>query len=936
MPRRFHTWFVPLLATLLIFVGNVASNWLAADLQAVLTPFRPWIWGAFGVALLATLYLAWREYQRAPPAPPPIGDTIHGNAIQGTVSEAENIIIGNQNVQVVVQQVVDRLATQWRQRTLTDDEFRTVATVYLEQLVNRYRYLDFRGMGVTDRMALQFPLLEMYVPLRARREMPAADAWAHEQRPSRNRTRDDEAGVDARTLRVAGRPVSEEEALAMGARLHEPAPVLDLLQQHPGVVVLGDPGAGKTTFLKYVALRLALGQGRDFALEGYLPILIPLSAYANALSERDIPLQAFLGDYYVGLGVNLPVGDLLTTALSQGRALLLMDGLDEVQSLLQRTTLVERIVQFFAFHRRAGNKFVLTSRIVGYREAPPRAEGLVEAALVDFDDDDIDQFIAKWTAAVERAALGDNAVAQQQAAQEGAELRAAVRRNEGVGRLASNPLLLTILALMKRQGVSLPERRAQLYDTYVKTLLRTWNLARSLDGRPQREVNDVETLRVLAPLALWMHESSPGVGLVKREAVRRQLEAIYRQRGDPAPEDAVERFLTDVHKYASLLLERGPGFYGFIHLTFQEYLAALAIVQQGQLDVQPMVAALAQRLGHESWREVTLLAVGCLGLVKQNEEAASAVVTRLLQQAAGEPGAAVVWAGAAVKDVWPDGVTPACRDEVVAALRAAMIDPALPPRTRLEAGLLAADLGDLPPDLDELVPMPAQADLGYDFAIGKYPVTNHQFRRFMDAGGYADDRWWPSPRARRDRDQSNWREPRFWDNERLNHATQPVVGVSQYEAAAYCAWLTSVWQAAGRIDRDHCVQLPSQAEWMWAARGGLPAPADQALDYPWRGPFDPARANTEESGLKQTTPVHLYPGGCTPAGVWDLSGNVWEWTNDLQEVDKDGNEWFYLKGGSYYFDAKQATASAAFRGSAGDSWYLEFGFRVVVVPISRG
>ena len=933
MPRRFHTWFVPLLATLLIFVGSMASNWLAADLQEALAPYRPWLWALFGVALLATLYLAWREQRRAPPSH---GDTIHGDAIQGTVSEAENIIIGNQNVQIVVQQVVDRLATQWRERTLGDAEFRTVTTAYLEQLVNRYRYLDFRGMGVTDRVALQLPLLEMYVPLRARREMPAADAWEGARRRPRNRSGDDEAGVDARTLRVAGRPVSAEEALAMGARLHEPEPVLDLLQQQAGVVVLGDPGAGKTTFLKYVALRLALGQGRDFGLEGYLPILIPLSAYANALSERDIPLQAFLGDYYAGLGLPLPVGDLLTTALSQGRALLLMDGLDEVQSLLQRTTLVERIVQFFAFHRRAGNKFVLTSRIVGYREAPPRAEGLVEATLVDFDDDDIDQFIAKWTAAVERAALGDNAVAQQQAAQEGAELRAAVRRNEGVGQLASNPLLLTILALMKRQGVSLPERRAQLYDTYVKTLLRTWNLARSLDGRPQREVNDVETLRVLAPLALWMHESSPGVGLVKREAVRRQLEAIYRQRGDPAPDAAVEHFLTDVHKYASLLLERGPGFYGFIHLTFQEYLAALAIVQQGQLDVQPMVAALGQRLGHENWREVTLLAVGCLGLVKQNEEAASAVVTRLLQQAAGEPGAAVLWAGAAVKDVWPDGVTPACRDEVVAALRAAMIDPALPPRTRLEAGLLAADLGDLPPDLDELVPMPAQADLGYDFAIGKYPVTNCQFRRFVEAGGYADDRWWQNPPARRHRDRHNWRAPRFWVDEQFNHATQPVVGVSWYEAQAYCAWLTSVWRAAGRIDRDHCVQLPSQAEWMWAARGGLPAPADQALDYPWRGPFDATRANTKESDLGQPTPVHLYPGGCTPEGVWDLSGNVWEWTNDLRETVEDGDKRFFLKGGSWGNGAKGVTAAIASTLGARRSAIHYVGFRVVVVPISRG
>jgi hypothetical protein len=80
---------------------------------------------------------------------------------------------------------------------------------------------------------------------------------------------------------------------------------------------------------------------------------------------------------------------------------------------------------------------------------------------------------------------------------------------------------LTILALMKRQGVSLPERRVQLYDQYVNTLLSTWNRARSLSGRaPGRDIDEIQTVRILAPLALWMHEVSPGVwaGGTRRDA----------------------------------------------------------------------------------------------------------------------------------------------------------------------------------------------------------------------------------------------------------------------------------------------------------------------------------------------------------------------------------------------------------------------------------
>jgi hypothetical protein len=90
---------------------------------------------------------------------------------------------------------------------------------------------------------------------------------------------------------------------------------------------------------------------------------------------------------------------------------------------------------------------------------------------------------------------------------------------------------------MKRQGVLLPERRVQLYDQYVQTLLRHWNLSRGLDRRVARDLDVLETTRVLAPLALWMQETSPGAGLVKGAALRRKLEAIYAERhvDDGAP-----------------------------------------------------------------------------------------------------------------------------------------------------------------------------------------------------------------------------------------------------------------------------------------------------------------------------------------------------------------------------------------------------------------
>ncbi len=167
------------------------------------------------------------------------------------------------------------------------------ARAYLQFLVAAYQYLDLRGMGISDRVALKLPLLEMYVPLKARLHTPEGETWA-------------------RQPRVAGRPPGTEEGADMGERLSAPVPVLDLLQKHDGLVLLGDPGAGKTTFLKVLALALASGQGETLGLGGRLPILLPLAAYANALADRDVSLDAFIARYYEDeRKIQVPLGALL-------------------------------------------------------------------------------------------------------------------------------------------------------------------------------------------------------------------------------------------------------------------------------------------------------------------------------------------------------------------------------------------------------------------------------------------------------------------------------------------------------------------------------------------------------------------------------------------------------------------------------------------------
>lgn len=858
-------------------------------------------------------------------------------------------ISGDHNVIVLAAEMAETMWPNLSPQRIPVGELRRATEHYLTYLLDRYRYLDFKGLGVSDRVPLRLPLVDMYIPLKGRVELPEGETW--------NRWQADEVT----DLRLAGRAISLAESEAIGQYVSKPQPVLDLLRQQPGLILLGDPGAGKTTFLKYLTLCLAMGEGQALGLGIRLPILLPLSAYANALAEKDISLDRFIPGYYRDRGIDLPLAPMLAEALAQGRALLLLDGLDEVKEMGQRSLVVERVIDFFTMQQRCGNKFILTSRIVGYREVRPNTAGLIECTLVDFEAEEIKTFISKWTGALERAAQGDTQVAVQEAAREEAELWAAVQRNAGVRRLAANPLLLTILALMKRQGISLPERRVELYQKYVETLLNTWNLARGLGRSAAPDLDVVEALKVLAPLALWMSQASPGIGLVKREAMRRQLVRIYSLRHVPDPEQATQRFLQDVREYASLLLERGPGEYGFIHLTFQEYLAAVALAQRGQSDVEPVVKAMATFIGDVNWREVCLLAVGYMGIIQQRDRAAGELLWRLIQRSPGEPGLAVIFAGEAVLDAGSGGVTPKYRAKVIDILsKTVRAAHQVKPSLRAAAGDVLARLADprrgagLRPDgLPDITwrQVPAgpfvmgshkreDPDAGDNetpqhtvtlpaYRISTYPITNAQYRAFVNDAGYTQT-W-----------RQCWTEAGWdWKKDRTGPETwggvfdlpnHPVVVVTWYEAVAFCNWLTLHWRETGEIRPDETVSLPSERQWEKAARG-----TDKYV-YPWGWQADPNRANYNETGIGSTTSVGCFPGGASWYGCQDMVGNVWEWCrtkwqDDYQAYRDDNDiEWDalrVLRGGSW--DLQQRFARCAARdGNPPYEWAINIGFRVI-------
>lgn len=179
-----------------------------------------------------------------------------------------------------------------------------------------------------------------------------------------------------------------------------------------------------------------------------------------------------------------------------------------------------------------------------------------------------------------------------------------------------------------------------------------------------------------------------------------------------------------------------------------------------------------------------------------------------------------------------------------------------------------------------------------DYSIAKYPTTNAQFRKFIDAGGYKTDKWW-TKEGLKYRNDNNWTEPRYWTDSKWNGDNHPVVGVSWFESVAFCLWLSDM--------TGEKIMLPTEDQWQFAAQG------TKGLTYPWGNDWnrDLCNNNVDKKGIGKTTPVTQYEGkGDSPFGVVDMAGNVWEWCltdydNKTNDVESNANN-RVLRGGSWY------------------------------------
>ena len=401
-------------------------------------------------------------------------------------------------------------------------------------------------------------------------------------------------------------------------------------------VILGDPGAGKTTLLRYLALHFATarrdeaqtvlaGEEREDLGQMRLPIFFRIADYAEKLATQpDLKLEEFLQQFYRQWETQLTaastefsaeeVAQLLCEKLQSGQCIVLLDGLDEVFDRSSRKQIVDGIEAFVSTY--AGNKFVITSRIAGYREVN-LSQRFGHFTITEMEREQVERFLRRWCLAVEQAQQSE-ATPERQERNAEAEVRGlldAIDSNEGVQRLTGNPLLLTILALIHRNGSRLPHRRVELYALAVKTLTEDWQLGKKLPDGEKVLLKETEVVDLLAPLAYWMHEEKPS-GLVSQEEVEAKLAEKLAELNDEEPDSpsvrqAVEGFLRRVRETTGLFVERAPGFYGFMHLTFEEYFAARYIADNESED---MLALIRRHQEEPRWMEPILLALGYSGM----------------------------------------------------------------------------------------------------------------------------------------------------------------------------------------------------------------------------------------------------------------------------------------------------------------------------------
>lgn len=426
---------------------------------------------------------------------------------------------------------------------------------YEEHLIFRHRNFDVKGLSTQGPHALT--LEKVYVDLR----------------------------MDAKTANKASMNPINPLPTELATGRHS---IWDYLKASETIrlAIIGAPGSGKTTLLKFVALRLAA----ETKEKKRLPILLFLRDHAKAIAEKEgYSLVTAVEESLKRWDGPTAGPGWFETELKNGYCVVLLDGLDEVADPETR----KKVIAWTERQMTAYGKcpFVVTSRPHGYRDNP--LDGVNVLEVLPFTRSQQEAFLNNWYLANEIMRQGKEDGGVRMEAHEGAQdLLKRLKQNMTLSELAVNPLLLTMIATVHKYRSSLPGRRVELYGEICEVFLGKRREALGLTD----ELTPIQKQGVLQNLA-WEMMRRKTRELAAADAQSALTQPLLRVKRDLKASE----FLTAIENGSGLLLQRENGRYGFAHLTFQEFLAAVYAQEQNQ------IALLKTHVGDSWWHETIRL-----------------------------------------------------------------------------------------------------------------------------------------------------------------------------------------------------------------------------------------------------------------------------------------------------------------------------------------
>jgi iron(II)-dependent oxidoreductase len=726
---------------------------------------------------------------------------------------------------------------------------------------------------------------------------------------------------EARGLR-AFKPKPTQDIASMPAPPVEYLSALEMVNRERLLVLLGESGQGKTTFLKLLTLCL-LGEKvgnfcyglnkliaavdrrvdepslllQDWSMNDVLPIYLDLTWITD---REDQLMTSFCSNEAFWSRIHELYPEIGNTTKAETTKLLLLDHCEALVDENHWSIFVERILALC--HKDEKIRVVITNTHESYRNHILRPAGFIEEKILPFTLMQKMMYLNQIMG-LENSNISNSMVLNPDEKNFELPMDFSIRWMAGDGRQSiPQSLLILIKRYLSKLGI-MPEHQAMAEQA-------------------------------LGFMALQDNQL-PGF-LAEKEIINAMLGAMEPELSTP---EYLTRFLRND---AFLFKTNGTAGYAFRHPKLRDFFTAqylrenqfpdlyLSLVQKDPLKWKAVSIILFNLLKHESksthWHLAEMILAAADKQMTEKNSKIAFLLASSLREDLGQ-------------------ISSHLMIRIQAHLQEILIQGWLSPYERDQAGRMLSILGDSR-DLRELVMIPggkfymgnhAQNNAAPEhvitlpsYKIGKYPVTMAFYREFVDAT------------------QRIWLAKEQKNPERQN---APAVDVTWHDALAFCDWLTDQWQNAGLISQEEEVRLPTEAEWEYAARGNrfLDYDAPDPVIYPWSGTWQDDHCNSIEIGFNDTCVVGMFPKGASPFECLDMCGQVWEWTSTLwgEKMDHpdipypytstDGRECLIgddgirrvLRGGS--FSSPYLKTSCTYRGSLEPAGFWRGdGFRIVV------